>query len=1077
MKKIIIYSLVLLCYGNLYSQDFFNDIDESIVRADNSDRWIIPEAYRTLSLDLTKLADYLEKAPARDASETLVLAVPMPDNSIEEFDIQLSPIMEEGLRVQLPSIRTYFGRGITNPSATIYLDLTPKGFHGMILRGTGGAIFIDPYFNNNTRYYISYYKKDFDATANHEAWSCELSTGKSDTGNLRSDSELPTPSGSSRSSVPVTLKTYRLAVAATGEYTAFHGGTVNDGLAAIVTAINRVSGIYETELGIKFELVANNNELVYTDASSDPYTNGNASALLSENQTNLDDVIGSANYDVGHVFSTGGGGLAGLGVICNSARKAQGETGLNSPIGDPFYVDYVAHEIGHQFGGSHTFNGSTGSCAGGNRTASSAYEPGSGSTIQAYAGICSAQNIQNRSDAYFHLRSLNQMTAHVTETNQSGSTCFNGSATGNNTPVANANFENINGTAIPISTAFELTGSATDIDGDALKYSWEQWDLGPAGDINAASSNAPIFRSFLPSDSPTRVFPQLTDIINNVTTYGEVLPSVGRDLNFQFIARDNKAGGGGFHADQITLKVEASAGPFKVAIPNASGIYSGTTTIIWDVANTDVAPVNCLAVDILLSTDGGFTYPIILASNTPNDGSQPITFPAITTSTARIKIKSRNNVFFDISDNNFTINTSGGTDCAISTITALGQTACDGTTNTYEQTVQVTYTNPPTAGQLVVNNQSFPIGTSPQTVILTNLKSDGNSVDGIAYFTNDGTCSKVVNNLFMAPTSCVALICSNAVTSTDVPVSISASGTPTITSTINVALDKTIQDVNISNLVGTHTWLNDLEFTLTSPAGTTIALIQNACFNEDDFNLNLDDTGVGTLNCPYDDGNTYLPAESFAAFEGENTQGDWILTINDSAGGDGGELQSWSIGFCYFEAVMPTSCGDLTLNGMPVAPDTYSADNIFSAGQVTGTVTYSAGESIVLEPGFTATATATFLAQIVACEPSAIQELPSEEVVFAAKTKPNHSLPTVNIFPNPTTGAVQISYTLPTPTSIQLQLFDANGQLVQTIVTASNQAAGTYQQSVDVSAYTPGIYYTVFRTPEENDTQKLVVMR
>ncbi len=1073
MKKLIIYSLVLCCYGSLYSQDFFSDVDETVIRAENNEPWIIPEAYRSLSLDLDKLANYLEKAPTREESETLVLAIPMPDNTIEEFAIQLSPIMEEDLSAQLPAISTYFGRGITNPAATIYLDLTPKGFHGMILRGTGGAIFIDPYYDNNTQYYISYYKKDFDATANHEAWSCELSTDKSDTGNLRSDSELPSPSSGSRSSTPVTLKTYRLAVAATGEYTAFHGGTVSSGLAAIVTAINRVSGIYETELGIRFELVANNDQLVYTNAATDPYTNGNASALLSENQTNLDNVIGSANYDVGHVFSTGGGGLAGLGVICNSSRKAQGETGLGSPIGDPFYVDYVAHEIGHQFGGSHTFNGSVGSCAGGNRTASSAYEPGSGSTIQAYAGICSGQNIQNRSDAYFHLRSLNQMTAHVTT--GSGKNCFTGTPTGNNTPVADANFENINGKSIPISTPFELTGSATD--GDPLTYSWEQWDLGPTGDINPASTNAPIFRSFSPSNSPTRVFPQLTDIINNVTTYGEVLPSVGRDLNFQFIARDNKVGGGGFHADLITLKVEASAGPFKVAIPNASGIYSGATTIVWDVANTDIAPVNCLAVDILLSTDGGFTYPTTLASNTPNDGSQQVTFPAITTSTARVKIKSRNNVFFDISDNNFTINTSGGTNCTISAITALGQTACDGTTNTYEQTVQVTYTNPPTAGQLVVNNQSFPIETSPQTVILTNLKSDGSSVDGIAYFTNDGTCSKVANNLFTAPTSCVTLTCSNAVASTDVPKTISASGTPTITSTITVPLDKTIQDVNISNLIGTHTWLNDLDFTLTSPAGTTINLIQNACSNEDDFNLNLDNTGVGTLNCPYNDENTYAPAESFTAFQGENTQGTWTLTINDGANADGGALQSWSIGFCYFEEVVPTSCGDLTLNGMPITPDTYSADNIFSAGQVTGTVSYLAGESIVLEPGFSANASATFLAQIVACVPSAIEEQPSEAIVFAAKTRSNELLPTINIYPNPTRGAIQIAYTLPTATSVQLQLFDATGTLVQTIVPASNQAAGTYQQGVDISAFTPGIYYTVFSTPLENDTQKLVLMR
>ena len=273
--------------------------------------------------------------------------------------------------------------------------------------------------------------------------------------------------------------------------------------------------------------------------------------------------------------------------------------------------------------------------------------------------------------------------------------------------------------------------------------------------------------------------------------------------------------------------------------------------------------------------------------------------------------------------------------------------------------------------------------------------------------------------------------------------------------------------------------MNDLEFRLTSPAGTSIQLIGNACNNEDDFNLNLDHTGVGAINCPYNDGNTYLPAESFTAFQGENTQGNWTLTINDSANGDGGELQSWSIGFCYFEEVVATSCGDLTLNGTPITPDTYTADNIYSTGQVTGVVDFLAGESVVLEPGFSTTRTATFLADIVACVPSPLQELPTANNLWLAKTSSTDLLasPTLTIYPNPTTGAVQIEYTLPTKTNVQLQLFNANGQLVQTIVPSNTQVAGSYQSSVDVSAYTPGIYYTVFRTPQENNTHKLVLMR
>ncbi|HSN75171.1 MAG TPA: zinc-dependent metalloprotease family protein [Anaerolineae bacterium] len=628
----------------------WNDVDERTFTP-AGERWIVPQQYRVVELNVAALQDLLAAAPLEGtpaaAESDVVLALPLPEGGYGRFRIVESPVMAPELAAQFPEITTYAGQGLDDPTATTRLDWTPAGFHAIIF-GLSGTVYIDPFSRNDVTHYISYYARDFIPSpdkryeetlpfgADSEAMQAELAE-------LIAEGVLA-PTGSE-------LRTYRLAVAATGEYTIFHGGTVPLGLAAIVTSVNRVNGVYEREVAVRMVLVANNHLLVYTDPNSDPYTNNNGSTMLGQNQANLDSVIGNANYDFGHVFSTGGGGVAYLGVICRTGLKARGVTGLSAPVGDPFDIDYVAHEMGHQFGGNHSFNGNAGSCAGGNRNGPTAYEPGSGSTIMAYAGICGAQNLQLNSDDYFHGVNLDEIVAYSTV--GSGNGCPVVTPTGNDPPVVSVGLGRL---TIPSQTPFMLTGQASDPNGDALTYNWEEFDLGPAGAPNNPLS-PPFFRSWPSVASPARTFPRLSDLVNNTTVIGEVLPNVTRSLAFRLTVRDNRLGGGGVNSANVSFDVTTAAGPFQVTAPNTAVTWAGNSqqTVTWNVAGTTAAPVSCSNVALSLSSDGGFTYPIALVSNTPNDGSQSIVVPNIATTAARVRVACANNVFFDISNANFTI--------------------------------------------------------------------------------------------------------------------------------------------------------------------------------------------------------------------------------------------------------------------------------------------------------------------------------------------------------------------------------------------------------------------------------------
>jgi hypothetical protein len=644
--------------------EVWRELREGDVARNGRARQIVPERYRTFRLDRGRLAALLAAAPAeaarRAANSPLALTLPLPDGGYGTFTIVESPVMEAALAARYPQIRTYLGQGVEDPTATVRFDLTPKGFHAQII-GVDGTVYVDPFQPGDLDHYIAYRKRDH---LDGERGVCHV-TGQP---------VRPGKASPRKVSSGATLRTYRLAMAATGEYTDFHGGTVIDGLSAIATTLNRINGVYEREVSVRMVLIASNDEIIYTDGATDPYTNDDGLAMLSENQSNLDTVIGSANYDAGHVVSTGGGGIAALGSICTNS-KAEGVTGSGAPLGDAFDVDYVAHEMGHQFAGNHTFNGSGVNCSGGNRNVSTAYEPGSGVSIQAYAGICGGDDLQPNSEDYFHRVSLNEIIAFTTT--GAGASCGTTASTGNAVP----NVSTTPAFTIPGRTPFTLTASGTDGDGDPLTYLWEQFDLGAAnaeGVLSPTAATGPMFRSFTPSADPSRTFPSWRWILGNANVppasaplpgtgapswmTGEVLPNVSRTLNFRVTARDNRAGGGGTNEALAAIVVDNSAGPFAVTAPNtAVSLAAGAaTTVSWNVAGTAAGLVSTPNVRITLSTNGGASFPIELLASTANDGSESVTLPAGTaTAQARIRVQAVGNVFFDVSDVDFIITTGG----------------------------------------------------------------------------------------------------------------------------------------------------------------------------------------------------------------------------------------------------------------------------------------------------------------------------------------------------------------------------------------------------------------------------------
>jgi hypothetical protein len=617
-----------------------------------ADRWLPLDRFHGAVADTAKLREILASAPTvatpgllpTDDSGVLV-DVPLPDGSYARFRVWNSPVMEPGLASTLPEVSTYAGRGVDDPTLTLRCDWTPFGFHAQVLAG-GRTSYVEPLWKGDVSAYACY--RGPDAAALAGSFGCETIGAAADF--------APPPDGRTAATSGANLRTYRVAVAATGEYTANFGGTVAGAGAAIATAVNNLNGIFNVEIAVQMNVVATNANVVFTDASTDPFPLAN---LNAEAQAAIDAGIGDANYDIGHLFHDNGGSISGnaggIGTVCQSGIKGSGWSQAGTPSGGN-WTFLTAHEMGHQYGANHTWNGT--GC--GPEVSAARYEPGSGSTIMSYSSICGADNQQGSAvgNLYFHTGSIDQIVAYTTV--GAGNGCPTVTPTGNAIPTVNGGADH----TIPQSTPFELTATGADGNGGSLTYCWEQFNLGNKAALNAADEGTiPLFRSFSPTAASNRVFPALADLLAGSASLfpnklGEQLPTTNRTLAFRVTVRDNQAGGGGVNTDDVALTVDAASGPFAVTAPNGGETWDSAVaqTVTWNVAGTSVAPVSTANVAILLSTDGGLTYPFTLAASTANDGSHVVTLPSCElAATCRIKVAALGNVYFDLSDADFTI--------------------------------------------------------------------------------------------------------------------------------------------------------------------------------------------------------------------------------------------------------------------------------------------------------------------------------------------------------------------------------------------------------------------------------------
>ncbi|HLP85204.1 MAG TPA: zinc-dependent metalloprotease family protein [Phycisphaerales bacterium] len=952
-------------------------LDKLPADVEAAEPWIRPSRMQPVALDVGAMRALLANAPLETTpgarGNALMLELPRPDGTLAFFHVLESPVMAPELQARYPQIRTYIAQGVDDATEVARFDLTPAGFHAQVL-STHGSWYIDPVSRNDTTHYASYWKRDLRPrgvfrclTADHD-------------GVPNSEEEVTPQGGVDALTIGPTLRTYRLAVAATGEYTAFHGGTVPLGLAAIVTSVNRVTGVYEAELGIRLTLVAQNDQFVYTNAATDIFTTpGPNDASMTSAQNRFIAVLTSANYDVGHLYhrAANSGVAGGIGTVC-STTKGRGVSQTEPPVGDPFSVDYVAHELGHQFGGRHSFN----NCSGGPGDAADiAHEPGSGITIMGYAGICGDNDLANNSVPHFASINYDQIRAYVTSTGA----CGPQSSTGNNAPTVSAGPDFV----IPASTPFILTASGSDPDGDAVTFSWEQRDGGTATPITGFFDNGtnPLVRFESPTTSPVRYIPRLSSLANNSFFLGEILPTTSRVLDFRAVVRDNRAGGGGLNFDDMTVTVVPSAtGAFRVTSPSTAQSWIGgeTRTVTWVVSNTASAPINTANVSIWFSADNGQTWPTQLVSSTPNDGEATITVPSVNTTQGRIMVRAVNNIFFNINQGGTitVLAPVAGVDLRSGGAVTIADNVGNGNANTRvdvgESAIQLTIP----VSNLGLTTATNVTGTLTSLTPTATVVSNTATYPAITSLTNANNASAFVVSVSPSHPCGSPIALQFAVTSAQGSGSFNISlptgvpggpgpanryiyaGSPVPLGTgnagpVNVPLvvarsNGTIADINFS-FDGTacnaadaattngvsQTWNGDMTYTLISPAGTRVTLFNqrggsgnHLCNTLFDDSASTAIASVGTTLTNLFSG-AWRPESPLSAFNGQSPLGTWNLELRDAfASADAATVRGFSV--YVSELLAPVceppaaGCDSIDFNNNSVFPEDQDVVDFFN---------------------------------------------------------------------------------------------------------------------------------------------------